>query len=177
MIRRRMSTLVAVLLACGCVRAAVSSAVQWNDTAASEAREQVKETMNAFASMDLESFQTGLVPDVVAFEMDLENKPVRLGSREEVVRWVEATFAEVRKMGATLSLDLHSSDCLATSTVGYCTVEFDLKAKMPDGSTISQPTRNTVVLRKGDDGWKWVHWHSSLAVPPAPPPSPPPAQK
>lgn len=57
----------------------------------------------------------------------------------------------------------------ATSALAYCTVEFDFAATMAGGSTLSQPTRNSVVLRKGDDGWKWTHWHSSLAVLPASP--------
>ena len=139
------------------------------------ARTQVEGTMNAFVSMDIERFKAGLADDVVSFEMDLENKPVRFGSRNEVVRWAEATFAELKKMGASLKLDIHSSNCRATSTLAYCTVEFDLKATMTDGSTMSQPSRNSVVLRNGEDGWKWAHWHSSPAVPPAPPASP--AQK
>lgn len=104
--------------------------------------------------------------------MDLENKPVRLESRDEVGRWAEATFAEIKKMGAVLTLDIHSSKCRATATLAYCTVEFDVKSTMTGGTTMSQPSRNTVVLRKGDDGWKWMHWHSSLAPSPAPAESP-----
>ena len=72
-------------------------------------------------------------------------------------------------MGASLRLDVHSSDCHATSTLAYCTVEFDAKATMADGSTMSQPSRNSIVLRLGVAGWKWAHWHSSLAILPAPP--------
>ena len=137
-----------------------------------EVRAQVERTMGAFASMDLEVFKAGLAEDVVAFEMDLEGKPVRLGSRDDAVRYAEEMFAQLKKLGASLKLDIHSSDCRATSTLAYCTVEFDFKATMPDGSTISQPSRNTVVLRKGDDGWKWTHWHSSLAAPPPAPSAP-----
>jgi ketosteroid isomerase-like protein len=171
---KRLSLLVLVLGAWGCTPAPPTTA-QWDEVAAQEVRTQVEGTMNAFVSMDLERFRAGLSEDVVAFEMDLENKPVRLGSRDEVGRWAEATFAEVKKMGAILKLDIHSSNCRATSTLAYCTVEFDFKATMADGSTMSQPSRNSVVLRKGEDGWKWAHWHSSLAVPLAPPASP--AQK
>ena len=129
--------------------------------------------MDAFASADLDGFKSGLAEDVVAFEMDLEGKPVRLGSREDVVRYAEATFAELKKMGASLTLDIHSSECNATSTLAYCTVEFDFKATMPDGSMMSQPSRNSVVLRKDENSWKWTHWHSSLAVPPTSPTPPP----
>ena len=171
---KRMTLTVLVLGACGCTLAPPPTA-QWNDIAMQEVRTQVEGTMNAFVSMDVERFKAGLADDVVSFEMDLESKPVRFGSRDEVVRWAEATFAELKKMGASLKLDIHSSNCRATSTLAYCTVEFDLKATMTDGSTMSQPSRNSVVLRNGEDGWKWAHWHSSPAVPPAPPASP--AQK
>lgn len=147
----------------------VQTTAQWNDAAAQEVRAQVERAMSAFASMDLESFKAGLTEDVVAFEMDLEGKPVRLGSRDEVVRYAEEMFAQVKEMGASMKLDIHSSDCHATSTLAYCTVEFDFTATMADGSTMLQPSRNSVVLRKGDDGWRWTHWHSSLAVLPTPP--------
>ena len=139
-----------------------------------DVRAQVEATMGAFASMDLEGFKAGLAEDVVAFEMDLEGKPVRLGSRDDAVRYAEEMFAQVKKMGASMKLDVHSTDCRANSTLAYCTVEFDFTATMADGSTMLQPSRNSVVLQKGDDGWKWTHWHSSLAVLPAPP-TPPPA--
>lgn len=145
---------------------------QWNDAETREVSAQVERTMDAFVAMNLESFKAGLAEDVVAFEMDLESKPVRLGSRADVLRWAEEMFAELKKMGARLKLDMHSRDCRATSQVAYCIVEFDFKATMADGSTMSQPSRNSVVLRKGADGWKWVHWHSSLAAVPAPPAPP-----
>ncbi len=141
-------------------------------TAPPEVLAQDERTMGAFASMDLEGVKAGLAENVVAFEMDLEGKPVRLGSRDDAVRYAEAMFAQVKKMGASLKLDIHSCDCRAKSTLAYCTVEFDFKATMADGSTMLQPSRNSIVLRKGDDGWKWMHWHSSLAVLPAPSASP-----
>lgn len=149
--------------------AQMPTSVQWNDAVMQQVRAQVERTMGAFASLDLEGFRAGLAEDVVAFEMDLEGKPVRLGSRPEAIRYAEEMFAQLKKMGARLKLDIHSTGCRATSTLAYCTVEFDFKATMADGSTMSQPSRNSVVLRSGDDGWKWAHWHSSLAVPPAPP--------
>ena len=147
----------------------VPDTVQWNDAATQEARAQVERTMGAFASMDLEGFKAGLAEGVVAFEIDMEGKPVRLASRDEAARFAAETFALLKKMGASAKLDIHSSDCHAISMLAYCTVEFDFNARMADGSTMSQPTRNSVVLRKGDDGWKWTHWHSSLAVLPASP--------
>lgn len=147
------------------------STAQWDSSAAQEARAQVEKTMSAFAAMNVEDFKAGLAEDVISFELDLENKPLRLGSRNDAIRFAEESFAGVKKMGATLALDFHTTTCRATTTLAYCTVEFDLKVKMADGNTMTQPSRNSVVLFKGQDGWKWSHWHSSLAVAPAPPPA------
>jgi len=166
----RIAFIVPVLGAIGCTPAPqVPITVQWNDAAAQEVRTQVEATMDAFVAMDVERFKAGLTQDVVAFEMDLENKLVRFGSRDEVVHWAEATFAEVKKMNASLKLDIHSIDGRANSKLAYCTVEFDLEATMPDGSSMLQPSRNSIVLRQSGGSWKWAHWHSSLAALPTPP--------
>jgi len=168
MSRHRLMFLASVLAVSGCARPSQSvPATQWDDTRASEVRAQVETTMNAFARFDLASFEAGLTPNVVAFEMDLETKPVRFGSRAEVSKWAEATFAELKKMGANATLDIHSNNCRATATVAFCTVEFDLKATMGDGTTMTQPSRNAVVLQNFGDGWKWTHWHSSPSGPAA----------
>lgn len=163
------STLIAMLLGSAPDSAIASPGkATSDDTAAREARTQVERTMNAFASADLAAFKAGLAEDVVSFEMDLEGKPVRLGSRNDAERFAQEVFAEMRKMGATMKLDFHSNDCHASSTMVWCIVEFDFQARMPDGSIMSQPSRNTIILRKGKDGWAWTHWHSSLASVPAP---------
>ena len=139
------------------------------ERAPQDVRAQVERTMGAFVSMDLEGFAAGLAEDVVAFEIDLEGKPVRLGSRDDAVRYAEEMFAQLKQMGASLKLDIHSIDCRANSKLAYCTVEFDLEATMPDGSSMLQPSRNSIVLRQSDGSWKWAHWHSSLAALPTPP--------
>lgn len=166
-------TLLAAALVAFLVRPAnaqqAAANVQWNDAAKKDVSAQVEKTMGAFAAMDLEAFKAGLAEDVVSFEVDLENKPVRLRSRADAVRFAEESFAELKKMGAKLKLDIHTTDCHATTTLAYCTVEFDLVATMADGGAMSQATRNSIVLRKSTDGWKWAHWHSSLAALPASP--------
>ena len=162
--------LAALLCACaGTTAGPQAAAPAWDDAAAQEARLEVEGAMNAFAAMDLEGFTSRLSEDAVAYEFDLENKPMRLGSRDEVAQWFGGILAELKEMGATVTLDVHSTDCHATAGLAYCTVEFDLNVALADGGALSQPTRNTIVLREGDDGWKWMHWHSSPAeLPEAP---------
>lgn len=86
---RRIGLLVLGLAAWGCTLATPTTA-QWDEVAARDVRAQVESTMNAFVSMDLETFRAGLAEDVVAYEMDLENRQLRLGSRDEVIRWAAA---------------------------------------------------------------------------------------
>ncbi len=80
-------------------------------------------------------------------------------------------------MGATFKIDVHSIECRATSTLAYCAMEHDVKATLPDGSMMTQPSRASVVLRRGVDGWKWTHWHTSLAAVVTQPPTPQPERK
>ncbi len=127
-------------------------------------RAQVEKTMRAFETMNAGAFEN-LAESVTAFEMDLDGKPVRLGSREDVVRYANEMFSAMRGMNATLKLDIHKLECHEASNIGYCTVEFDADVTMPDKSVMTQPTRNTAVLRKEKGAWKWVHWHSSLSAP------------
>jgi ketosteroid isomerase-like protein len=135
----------------------------------SAASDQVTRTMDSFVAMDVEALQVGLAEDVTAFEMDLEGNPIRLWSRDEVAGWAAAIFADLGAMGASISIHIHEKECHTGSTLAYCTVEFDLDVVLPDGSVMSQPTRNSIVLGLGDEGWKWVHWHSSPLTPLAPP--------
>jgi ketosteroid isomerase-like protein len=169
--RIRIITLLTLLTLCACAQAKqeTPSTVQWDEAATQEVRAQVDKAMAAFAAMDSAGFTEGLAEDVVAYEFDFENKPVRLASRTDAGRFAGEIFAQVKKAGGTLGLDVRSNECRATSTAAYCTVEFDLKVTLPDGKTMAQPSRNTIVVRKGEDGWKWTHWHSSLAALPAPP--------
>jgi ketosteroid isomerase-like protein len=154
----------------GCTPPAqVPSTAQWDDTAAQDVRKQVETTLNAFAAMDREGFMAALTEDIVGYDIDLDGKPVRLGSLDEAVGYFDEMSGQVKKMGGTMKIDYHSNRCRATSTLASCMVEFDFLATMADGKTVSQPSRLTAVLRKGNDGWKWTHWHTSLAVLPAPP--------
>jgi len=130
---------------------------------AAEVEEQVQRTMNAFAAMDRPGFEAGLGEDVTAFETDLEGAPVLLASRAEVLGFADAVFGAMRSMGATMSIAFHATRCVGSGDVAYCTVSFDLTANTPDGA-MTQPTRNTVVLRRGRQGWRWAHWHSSPAT-------------
>jgi ketosteroid isomerase-like protein len=164
--------LVATLAAVSCTPAPAppaKTAASGAEDAVQEVKAQVQKTMNAFAATDLEGFKAGLREDVVSFEFDMEGKPVRLGSREEALQFAQDIWAALQEMGATIQLETHSTECRAGTRLAYCTVEFDFNAVMADGSVMTQPTRNSVVLQSDEGGWRWVHWHSSPAAAPPPP--------
>ena len=95
---RTWTVLLATLLAAcgGKPTPGTSDISEWNEAATQEVRAQVQRTMAAFASADLEGFKSGLADDVVAFETDLESKPVRLGSRagEDGNAWYQKHLAK-----------------------------------------------------------------------------------
>ena len=136
-----------------------------NADAAKAARAVVEQGLATVERMEVEAFRAIATPDLIAFDMDLEAKPVRMGSLNDAIAYVEAITAEAKKMGATLKFENVKSDVHTTSDMAYCLVDYDFAATMPDGSRTVQPSRTTVVLTKVDGAWKWAHWHTSLSAP------------
>jgi ketosteroid isomerase-like protein len=163
----------AILLACGTSQESTPDtqmSVPWDSAAASEARAAVERGAKAFEMMDVEGVRGVLAADgfSTSYDLDVENKPLRLATRDDAVKYAEDMFAEVKKMNATIKVTIKSLDCRATSHLGYCVLEHAFDATMPDGKTMSQQQQATIVLTKGADGWKWAHWHtSSASAPPA----------
>jgi ketosteroid isomerase-like protein len=147
---------------------APAATVQWDSTAASEVRSAVERGFSDFAAMELAGIQRWLSTDgfLPSYDTDIANKPVRMGSRDEAVKYAENMIAEVKKMNAKATVTAKTIDCQATATFAVCVSDYDFTATMPDGKSMSQPSRGTIALAKGPDGWKWTHWHSSPA--PAP---------
>lgn len=174
-------TATTMILALGCATTQAPAAEvaspgtgMWDEAAAQELRAEFEKMVGMWEAQDGEALE-GLITDdgfLTSFDLDLENKPMRMPSREVAVRYVEEMFGQMKKMGGTLAIGQHALDCRATSAFGVCVMEFDFVATMPDGTKMTQPSRVTGAFRKGDDGWKWTHWHTSLAQLPSPPTPP-----
>ncbi len=163
---RLAALLVAVTLsACGTTtpEPSASASIQWDSTAASEARAVVERGVRAFESMDVEGVKSVIADRwaTPSFETDMENKPVRMATYADGIKYAEDIFAAVKKMGASLKVDVKDMTCRGTSTLQYCVMDHDVIATMADGKPAVQPQRATIVLGKGQAGWKWLHWHSS----------------
>lgn len=137
--------------------------VQWDSATAGEVRSVVERGINAFAQLDVEGVKAVMSDDWTfnSFDTDMENKPLRLATRNDVIKYSEAVFADVKKLNATLKIDAKSLECRGTSTLAYCVLDHEVTATVPQGKPMVQPQRATFVLAKGVDGWKWVHFHSS----------------
>lgn len=144
-----------------------SATIQWDSTAAEEARAVVEQGVRAFESLDVEGVksvmaETWMTP---SYDTDMENKPVRMATSADGVKYAEDTFAAVKKMGATLKVNPKSIVCRGTSALVFCVMDHEITAKMSDGSSAAQQQQATFVLGKGAAGWKWLHFHSSPAAP------------
>ena len=145
-------------------------ASMWDDATSKEVLALTERVfLGVVEEMSAEPLKPHLAADIVAYDINLEGKPVKLNSRDEAIKYFETIFAETKKLGATAKLVKRSFICRATSTMAFCLFEYDFIAIMPDGTRMTQPTQTTIILNKAADGWKWTHWHSALsAVVPVP---------
>lgn len=148
------------------VNAQEKTASIWDETAGKNVLTLTEKVFRGVVEqMSVEPLKPYLAPDVIAYDIDFEGKPVKINSRDEAIQYFETTFAEVKKAGAKATLEKKSFTCRATSTMAFCLFEYDFIAVMPDGSTMTQPTQTTIVLNKVGDTWQWTHWHSALSAP------------
>ncbi|HJU72152.1 MAG TPA: nuclear transport factor 2 family protein [Gemmatimonadaceae bacterium] len=143
-----------------------TAAVQWDSAGANEARAAVERGVNAFSNMDIEGLRSVLATEgfTTSYDLDLENKPLRLATRDEAIKYAETTFAEVKKLNITPKIVIKNLDCRAASGLSYCVLEHDFVATMPDGKAMTQSYQATFALTKEADGWKWMHFHTSPAA-------------
>jgi ketosteroid isomerase-like protein len=155
-----------VLFASGIASAEPKAAPSiWNAEAARAARTAVENGLAAVERLDAEALRALCTSDIVAYDIDLESKPVRMGSLDDAIAYVAAVSAGAKQIGATVRFENVKTDCRATSDLAFCLLEYDFAATMPDGSRAVQPSQTTVVLAKSGGAWKWAHWHTSLSAP------------
>ena len=119
----------------------------------------------AWSAMDVDAIRASFANKdaLPSYDLDLRGAPIRFSSRDDVVRYAERVFAEMRKMGATMRLSVHDLQCRANATLGVCAQEFDAEVTLGDGTKEAWSFRGTGAARKEEDGWRWTHWHASLA--------------
>jgi len=141
----------------------------WNNEETPAARRTIDAAYDAMVAMDSVALSAVLDSDVSGFDIDLEGSPVHIESRAAAIQYFTGIFAWAKETGAQLRVDRHATECHTAGDLAFCTLAYDFVAAMPDGTIATQPTWSTVVLHNSKEGWKWLHWHSSLSTSPASP--------
>lgn len=137
----------------------------WDDASARELLTLQGELNGAWANGDLELIKNSLADDafVTSFHLDARAQPAALKSKDELLAFAGQVFADIKQRGGMVTIVPRGTECRATGTFGVCTNEFDLKMNFGE-KTEMLSFRATSVSRKRPDGWKIIHWHSSLAT-------------
>lgn len=107
-----------------------------------------------------------------SYDLDFEGNPIRYASPADARATLESMTVQLRKMRAKLQSVINAFDCQGSSTFAVCVADVVQTVTMPDGTRMPGSGRVTAAARKGNDGWKWTHWHMSLAQAAPPPPQP-----
>ena len=145
----------------------------WDDAAAGEVRAVTEKMIVAFGQGDMATVKSLIARDAAStsLDYDLENKPIVLppGELDAYFDRTNAMIAEMKKAGGTFEQKVTSWDCKATATLGWCFLGMQGQGTMPGGGAFKQTGWGTAVLRKGQPGWQFSHWHATMAPPAAPP--------
>ena len=107
--------------------------------------------------------------DAIIFDFDENNNPIRLQGTAAMKKFFDSMSQSMKKQAMSFKSTLVRNDCYATTTQGFCAVEFD-QSMTAGGKTMGPfKFRGTLVARKTDAGWRWVHWHGSFREQPATP--------
>ena len=135
---------------------------------AAEAEAAMHKLHHAWDTMDMAAVEDAISDDgfLTTFEYTESGEAVRLSNKKELVAWLTHQFADIKAAGgATAAIPQRKMECKASDGVAYCSEECDIYIARPDGKVALSPHRGTSILRKGPNGWKFVHWHVSEAAP------------
>jgi uncharacterized protein (TIGR02246 family) len=121
----------------------------------------VESRVAAVAAKDVETLVAQYADDVTLFDA--------LGPLRDTGRDVERTRLREWFGAYRTSIDLRIRDLevVADGEVGFAHFVFRVRGTMTDGTDVDMAVRATVGFRRGEDGWKIVHEHSSVPLTPS----------
>jgi hypothetical protein len=146
------------------------SAASLSDSTAKELKQKLEQMFKDIDSGNFAGLKMWADKDAVLFDFDETNTPVAARGAEGLDKFLAAYDAAVRK-GLTIKTTISKEDCEGDDEIGYCTVEYDQAVA---GSPEPFRLRGTLIAARTDDGWRWVHWHSSFRAFPKPAETTPP---
>lgn len=171
---KRFCSIVALAALCACApknqQANAPTTAVWDDAAAAELQAASEASMTAWEKGDVVAISSSIADDgyLASYDLDMMGQPISLNSKADVTAHAQKMADAMKAMGATCTMKITRNECKATSTFGACVTEMEGTFTMGD-KTDTVFMRGTGTARKGADGWKWTHWHGSMAkMPPMP---------
>lgn len=116
----------------------------------------VEERAAAVAAKDIETLVAQYAEDLVLFDaLDSLRDTGRDAERARLRTWLDA-------YRSTIDLRIRDLEVVAGDDVAFAHYLFQVSGTMVDGTEVRMWVRSTVGFRRGGDGWKVVHEHSSV---------------
>ncbi len=140
--------------------------VQWDDQASKELMSALHHTHEVANAGDIQAVKQSYLGDnaLVTFELDPDDTPVALRSKQEIDAHLDRVSAGINAEG-TLNLDGPKMNCRATATFGVCTEECTVRLKKANGTEQVDHFFGSGTAVKIGGEWKWVQWHMSVGGP------------
>jgi len=154
----------------GCIAACSSAASsKWDAKSAASLRAQPEGLLRDLDAGNFRAMLAEVDDDAIVLDLDENNKPVRFQGKEAVSGYFKGLEEAAKSQGLKFDSKIVRNDCAATSSVGYCVLEFDQTISAGGKAMPPARYRATLVSRKVGDTWRWTHWHGSLSSAPMPP--------
>ncbi|MEU8638650.1 nuclear transport factor 2 family protein [Amycolatopsis sp. NPDC048633] len=121
----------------------------------------VEARVAAVAAKDVETLVAQYAEDVTLFDA---LGPLRDTGRDVERARLREWFGAYR---STIDLTVQDLEVVADGDVAFAHYLFQVKGTMTDGTDVDMWVRSTVGFRRGEDGWKIVHEHSSVPLTPS----------
>jgi len=115
----------------------------------------------AVAAKDVETLVAQYAEDVTLFDA---LGPLRDTGQDVERARLRQWFGAYR---STIDLKIKDLEVIADGDVAFAHYLFQVKGTMVDGTDVDMWVRSTVGFRRGEDGWKIVHEHSSVPFTPS----------
>jgi len=164
-----MVVLVGMIGTLGCTRASAPATGEWDAAATASLKAEPEAMLNEIDAGHFEAVEAKMDSDAIAFDFDSSNAPVRMQGVADIKKVFDGYANMMKTQQLKMKSTLVSSDCRATTSMGFCAIEFDQSATTPTGTMGPYKFRGTLVARRVADGWRWAHWHGSFREMPAMP--------
>ena len=117
-----------------------------------------------FADMDAgntESMMKWADDDVVIYDTNETGAPVGVYNHVDAQKMFDGYAKMMKTEGSNVKSTINKIDCHATTSMGFCVLEFDQNQTVSGKTMPAMKFRATMIARNKDGSWRWTHWHAS----------------